>query len=114
MCSVTVFGVEGETLAPCHPARARQLLKAKRAVVKSVQPYSIRLLSKRGVISPSKPSPNLSTNAFPLSNADVPADASGYPRPHSITPSTPDSQANPFHGKAGNNQAVDVDKEIPR
>ena len=90
MCSVTVFGVEGETFAPCHPARARQLLKANRAVVKSVQPYSIRLLSRSGVIPSSKTS--FPTNAFPLSNAD--------------------SLANPFHDKAGNNQTVDVDKEV--
>jgi hypothetical protein len=108
MCSVTVFGVEGETLAPCHPARARQLLKKKRAVVKSIQPYSIRLLSRSGVIPSSKPS--LPANSFPLSNADLPANVSGHP--HSITPFNPDSLAKPFHGKAGNRQTQTV--EMPR
>jgi len=80
MCSVTVFGVEGETLAPCHPARARQLLKAKRAVVKSIQPYSIRLLSRSG----------------------------GNPCNHKISPSNSINPAGPFHGKAGNRQAKEV------
>ena len=104
MCSVPVFGVEGETLAPCHPARARQLLKKKRAVVKSIQPYSIRLLSRRGIGLSSHPS--IPANAFPLSNADLPANVSG--QPHSITPSSPDCLANPVHGKAGNSQTQEV------
>jgi hypothetical protein len=80
MCSVTVFGVEGETLAPCHPARARQLLKAKRAVVKSVQPYSIRLLSRSDGNGGNHTTPPFKFTLL----------------------STPDSLANPFHSDAGN------------
>ena len=82
MCSVTVFGVEGETLAPCHPARARQLLKKKRAVVTSIQPYSIRLLSRSD--------DNLGNHMIPPSNSTKPA--------------------GPFHSNAGNRQTVEVSR----
>lgn len=44
MSNVLVFGADGEALAPCHPARARQLLRKQRAQVQSLQPYSIRLI----------------------------------------------------------------------
>ena len=104
MCSVPVFGVEGETLAPCHPARARQLLKNNRAVVESVQPFSIRLLSRRGIGLSCHP--GLSAYAFPLSSTDLPAHASGGP--HSITPPASDCPANPVHGKADNSQTQEV------
>ena len=110
MCSVTVFGVEGETLAPCHPARARQLLKKKRAVVKSVQPYSIRLLSRSGGSVCNHPTPPF--NSSSLYDTDLPTNASG--QPHSIAPSTPGSLANPFHGNADNCKTVDVDGEMPQ
>ena len=92
MCSVTVFGVEGETLAPCHPARARQLLKAKRAVVKSVQPYSIRLLSRSGG--------NVCNHSTPPFNSSL---------------STPDSLAIPVHGNAANHHTNrSEDRGMPR
>ncbi|MEI7870296.1 MAG: RRXRR domain-containing protein [Candidatus Methylumidiphilus sp.] len=97
MCSIPVFGVEGETLAPCHPARARQLLKKKRAVVKSIQPYSIRLLS-RSADGSSKHS-TLRTGPEPSSRVIAGADNSNSAVP-----------ANPFHGNAGNRQTVEVSR----
>ncbi|QSA98084.1 RRXRR domain-containing protein [Methylococcus sp. EFPC2] len=48
MSNVLVFGADGEALAPCHPARARQLLRKQRARVQSLQPYSIRLIPPTG------------------------------------------------------------------
>jgi len=48
MSNVLVFGADGETLAPCHPARARQLLRKQRAQVQSLNPYSIRLIPPTG------------------------------------------------------------------
>jgi hypothetical protein len=44
MSNVLVFDADGEALAPCHPARARQLLRKQRARVQSLDPYSIRLI----------------------------------------------------------------------
>jgi hypothetical protein len=45
MSTVLVFGLQGEPLNPCHPARARQLLRKQRAEVVSTRPYAIRLVS---------------------------------------------------------------------
>jgi hypothetical protein len=44
MSRVFVFGPEGEPLNPCHPARARELLRKRRAQVVSARPYAIRLV----------------------------------------------------------------------
>jgi hypothetical protein len=52
MSNVLVFGADGETLAPCHPARARQLLRKQRARVQSLDPYSIRLIPPSGNAEP--------------------------------------------------------------
>jgi len=46
MSTVLVFGPQGEPLNPCHPARARQLLRKRRAEVASTRPYAIRLLDR--------------------------------------------------------------------
>ena len=46
MSTVLVFGTQGEPLNPCHPARARQLLRKQRAEVVSMRPYTIRLVSR--------------------------------------------------------------------
>jgi len=46
MSTVLVFGTQGEPLNPCHPARARQLLRKQRAEVVSTRPYAIRLVSR--------------------------------------------------------------------
>lgn len=43
MSTVRVYGPHGEALNPCHPARARQLLRNRRATVVSKRPYTIRL-----------------------------------------------------------------------
>lgn len=43
MSTVRVYGPHGEALHPCHPARARQLLRNQRATVISTRPYAIRL-----------------------------------------------------------------------
>jgi len=40
---VFVLSKTGETLMPCHPARARQLLHNKKAVVKRLYPFTIQL-----------------------------------------------------------------------
>ena len=45
MSTVLVFGPQGEPLNPCHPARARQLLRQQRAEVASKRPYAIRLVN---------------------------------------------------------------------
>ena len=45
MSNVLAFGADGEALAPCHPTRARLLLRKQRAQVQPLQPYSIRLIS---------------------------------------------------------------------
>jgi len=39
---------KGEPLMPCHPARARQLLREKRAVVHRRAPFTIRLKNREG------------------------------------------------------------------
>lgn len=52
MSNVFVFGADGKALAPCHPARARQLLRKKRACVQSLDPYSIRLIPPSGNADP--------------------------------------------------------------
>lgn len=41
---VFVVDAEGKPLLPCHPARARKLLKAGKAVVERGMPFAIRLL----------------------------------------------------------------------
>lgn len=47
MAQVPVVNFKGEHLAPCHPARARQLLRNGRArVVQDVTPYTIQLIPK--------------------------------------------------------------------
>ena len=38
-----VLAENGQALMPCHPARARALLKSKRAVVHRVYPFVIRM-----------------------------------------------------------------------
>lgn len=48
MDHVSVLNPEGQQLAPCHPARARQLLRRGRAQVVEVEPYTIQLLPKDG------------------------------------------------------------------
>jgi hypothetical protein len=47
---VFVVDAEGKPLLPCHPARARKLLKAEKAVVERGYPFAIRL--KRSVPDP--------------------------------------------------------------
>lgn len=42
--TVLVQAADGKLLNPCHPARARELLRKKRAVRVSRHPYTIRLL----------------------------------------------------------------------
>lgn len=42
--TVRVQAADGHPLNPCHPARARELLRNKRAVRVSRHPYTIRLL----------------------------------------------------------------------
>jgi acyl-coenzyme A synthetase/AMP-(fatty) acid ligase len=46
MSTVLVIGLQGEPLNPCHPARARQLVRRQRAEVVSTRPYAIRLVSR--------------------------------------------------------------------
>lgn len=43
MPKVRVIDKTGADLAPCHAARARQLLNKKRAVVVTTNPYCIKL-----------------------------------------------------------------------
>jgi hypothetical protein len=50
MSTVLVFGTRGEPLNPCHPARARQLLRKQRAEVVSTRPYTIRLVSRESPV----------------------------------------------------------------
>ena len=48
-----VLGKSGEALMPCHPARARQLLRDGRAVVHRRLPFVIRLKDRKdGVVQP--------------------------------------------------------------
>lgn len=47
---VFVLNREGQTLMPCHPARARQLLKEGRAVVHRAVPLVIRLKNRTEAI----------------------------------------------------------------
>lgn len=42
--TVRVQAADGKPINPCHPARARELLRKKRAVRVSRHPYTIRLL----------------------------------------------------------------------
>ncbi len=42
--TVLVQAADGKPINPCHPARARELLRKKRAVRVSRHPYTIRLL----------------------------------------------------------------------
>ncbi|MDX8128094.1 RRXRR domain-containing protein [Methylomonas sp. OY6] len=42
--TVRVQAADGTPLNPCHPARARELLRQKRAIRVSRHPYTIRLL----------------------------------------------------------------------
>jgi hypothetical protein len=44
MSTVKVIDADGRALNNCHPARARQLLKEKRARVVTQKPYTIQLL----------------------------------------------------------------------
>jgi acyl-coenzyme A synthetase/AMP-(fatty) acid ligase len=44
MSTVLVFDTQGTPLNPCHPARARQLVRKQRAEVVSTRPYAIRLV----------------------------------------------------------------------
>lgn len=46
MSTVLVFDTQGTPLNPCHPARARQLVRKQRAEVVSTRPYAIRLVSR--------------------------------------------------------------------
>jgi hypothetical protein len=48
MQRVFVIDAEGSPLMPCHPARARQLLREKKAVVHRQQPFTIRLTERSG------------------------------------------------------------------
>ena len=40
---VYVLNMRGEPLMPCSPAKARKLLKAKKAIVKYKEPFTIQL-----------------------------------------------------------------------
>jgi hypothetical protein len=42
--TVRVQAADGQPLNHCHPARARELLRTKRAIRLSRHPYTIRLL----------------------------------------------------------------------
>ncbi len=42
--TVLVQAADGKPINPCHPARARELLRNKRAVRVSRHPYTIRLI----------------------------------------------------------------------
>ncbi len=42
--TVLVQAADGKPINPCHPARARELLRKKRAVRVNRHPYTIRLL----------------------------------------------------------------------
>ncbi|OAH97063.1 hypothetical protein A1353_23380 [Methylomonas methanica] len=42
--TVRVQAADGTPLNPCHPARARELLRQKRAIRVNRHPYTIRLL----------------------------------------------------------------------
>jgi hypothetical protein len=44
--TVRVQAADGTPLNPCHPARARELLRKNRAVRVSRYPFTIRLLSQ--------------------------------------------------------------------
>jgi len=46
MSRVFVLSKTGEALMPCHPARARQLLHSKKAVVKRLYPFTIQLTQR--------------------------------------------------------------------
>ena len=46
MNRVFVLSQTGKTLMPCHPARARQLLHSKKAVVKRFYPFTIQLTQR--------------------------------------------------------------------
>ena len=53
MNRVFVLSKTGKTLMPCHPARARQLLHSKKAVVKRLYPFTIQLTQRSdGYIQP--------------------------------------------------------------
>lgn len=45
---VFVIDKQGNPLMPCHPARARQMLREKRAVVARRMPFTIRILDRVG------------------------------------------------------------------
>ncbi|WP_232215215.1 RRXRR domain-containing protein [Methylovulum miyakonense] len=42
--AVQVVASDGQLLNPCHPARARELIRKQRAICIGRQPYTIRLL----------------------------------------------------------------------
>lgn len=44
--TVLVQAADGKPINPCHPARARELLRKKRAVRVSRHPFTIRLLAQ--------------------------------------------------------------------
>lgn len=46
MNQVIVLSKTGQTLMPCHPARARKLLLRKKAVVKRLDPFTIQLTQR--------------------------------------------------------------------
>ena len=46
--AVQVIASDGRVLNPCHPARARELIRKQRAVRISRQPYTIQLLLSLG------------------------------------------------------------------
>lgn len=53
MSQAFVLGRGGEALMPCHPARARELLKKGRAVIHRVVPFVIRLKDRaEGALQP--------------------------------------------------------------
>ena len=45
LLTVLVVAMDGQALTPCHPARARELIRKHRAVCIGRQPYTIRLLT---------------------------------------------------------------------
>jgi hypothetical protein len=42
-----VIAKNGRPLMPCHPARARQLLRSGRACIHRLYPYTIRLVDRK-------------------------------------------------------------------
>ncbi len=49
LLTVLVVAMDGQALNPCHPARARELIRKHRAICIGRQPYTIRLLTSSRV-----------------------------------------------------------------